>query len=72
MPYLRESLLARPGDPPRLIADVARARDQLDWQPKYTEIEEIVATAWEWHRQHPNGYGERGQATSTKASALVR
>ncbi len=39
----------RPGDPPRLIADAARAHEELCWQPVYTELETIVQTAWEWH-----------------------
>lgn len=36
----------RPGDPSRLIADASRAMAELSWQPKYTTIEEIVATAY--------------------------
>ncbi len=47
----------RPGDPPELIADASRARRELDWTPVYTELEPIVATAWQWHRTHPQGYG---------------
>jgi UDP-glucose 4-epimerase len=47
----------RPGDPPELIADANRARRELDWTPQYTDLEKIVATAWQWHRTHPHGYG---------------
>jgi UDP-glucose 4-epimerase len=47
----------RPGDPPRLVASAAKARKELGWQPKYPSLEAIVASAWEWHRQHPGGYG---------------
>lgn len=46
----------RAGDPAKLIADSALAKKLLDWQPKYTTIEQIVETAWNWHRSHPNGY----------------
>ncbi len=46
----------RPGDPPELVADSSRARRVLDWQPQYTDIEQIVRTAWNWHQHHPHGY----------------
>lgn len=46
----------RAGDPPELVADASRAKVELGWTPKFTEAEEIVRTAWQWHRQHPNGY----------------
>jgi UDP-glucose 4-epimerase len=46
----------RPGDPPELIADATRARTLLGWEPRYTDIDAIVATAWQWHRTHPQGY----------------
>lgn len=47
----------RPGDPPILIADASKARDVLGWTPRFTDMEDIVRTAWNWHRTHPNGYG---------------
>jgi len=40
----------RPGDPDRLVASSAKARDQLGWQPRYTDIGAIIETAWRWHR----------------------
>lgn len=40
----------RPGDPDRLIADAARAREGLGWSPRHADLDEIVATAWAWHR----------------------
>ena len=46
----------RPGDPPELVADSRRARDTLNWTPKYVELDAIVATAWRWHSNHPHGY----------------
>lgn len=48
----------RPGDPATLIASSQKAMDVLGWQPKYTNVEDIIATAWKWHSTHPNGYGE--------------
>ena len=47
----------RPGDPPELVADPARAREVLGWRAGWTEIDAIVESAWRFHRQHPDGYG---------------
>lgn len=49
----------RPGDPPALYADSAKAQRELGWTVKFPGIESIVATAWKWHASHPNGYGDR-------------
>jgi UDP-glucose 4-epimerase len=46
----------RPGDPPELVADSQLAQRTLNWQPKYEQVEEMVKTAWNWHRSHPHGY----------------
>jgi UDP-glucose 4-epimerase len=48
----------RPGDPAQLVASSERATTVLGWRPRYTEIDAIVASAWEWHRAHPDGYGD--------------
>ena len=48
----------RAGDPARLIASNDTAQKILGWQPKYTNIEEIIKTAWTWHKNHPNGYND--------------
>ncbi len=47
----------RPGDPPRLVADASRIREVLGWEPRTTELRDIVASAWSWHQAHPHGYG---------------
>lgn len=47
----------RPGDPPFLVAAPGRAREVLGWRPRHRSIGSIVATAWEWHRRHPSGFG---------------
>jgi UDP-glucose 4-epimerase len=47
----------RPGDPPSLVASAEKARRELGWQPQFPTLEEIIESAWRWHREHPNGYG---------------
>ena len=49
----------RPGDPPALYADSAKARLELGWTVKFGDIESIVATAWKWHSANPKGYADR-------------
>jgi UDP-glucose 4-epimerase len=46
----------RPGDPPKLVAAAEKAVRELGWKPKFPKLEDIVATAWAWHCDHPNGY----------------
>jgi UDP-glucose 4-epimerase len=46
----------RPGDPPVLTADATKAQKELGWTPRFPELEQIAATAWEWHNSHPDGY----------------
>lgn len=46
----------RAGDPPRLVASPDKARTELGWIPRFPHIEEIVDSAWQWHRRHPAGY----------------
>lgn len=48
----------RPGDPPVLVARIAHARSILDWEPQSSDLKTIVQTAWNWHRHHPNGFGQ--------------
>jgi UDP-arabinose 4-epimerase len=40
----------RSGDPPVLIADAVRARDQLSWQPHYSDLAIQVAHSWAWRQ----------------------
>ncbi len=40
----------RPGDPARLIADAARARALLGWQPQRADLDTQIADAWRWHQ----------------------
>ncbi|MCL2088500.1 MAG: UDP-glucose 4-epimerase GalE [Oscillospiraceae bacterium] len=46
----------RPGDPPALVASSEKIRQKLGWTPKYTELEKIIETAWNWHKNHPKGF----------------
>lgn len=46
----------RAGDPAVLIASSEKARTVLNWAPEHVDIEEIIASAWEWHKNHPRGY----------------
>ncbi|MDJ0929067.1 MAG: UDP-glucose 4-epimerase GalE [Gammaproteobacteria bacterium] len=41
----------RAGDPPVLVADVAQAKRVLDFEARFTDIDEIVNTAWNWHQR---------------------
>ena len=46
----------RAGDPAQLVASSEKARSILGWKPRYNDLETIIQTAWDWHRNHPNGY----------------
>ena len=46
----------RAGDPAQLIASSEKARKVLGWNPKFTDVEIVIKTAWNWHQKHPNGY----------------
>jgi len=46
----------RPGDSARLVASPQRIKDELGWDPTHTNMDNILTSAWEWHKSHPNGY----------------
>lgn len=46
----------RPGDPAILIASSEKIQKELNWQPKYNNLRTILETAWNWHKNHPNGF----------------
>lgn len=48
----------RAGDPARLVASSSLAKSTLGWAPRFADLETIVASAWNWHRTHPQGFGE--------------
>jgi UDP-glucose 4-epimerase len=47
----------RPGDPPVLVASSEKIREELGWKPQFPDLRSIVQSAWDWHRAHPDGYG---------------
>lgn len=49
----------RAGDPAKLIASNEKAKKILGWEPKYTDVKDVIGTAWGWHKNHPDGYGDR-------------
>lgn len=46
----------RAGDPAQLIASSEKAKETLGWKPEHNSLEEIISTAWNWHKNHPNGF----------------
>ncbi len=46
----------RPGDPPRLVASSDKIQAELGWKPATPQLHQILASAWDWHREHPEGY----------------
>src|SRR4051812_32044793 len=46
----------RAGDPPRLIAASAKIKRELGWEPRFQQLDAIIASAWEWHQKFPRGY----------------
>ena len=49
----------RAGDPARLVASSEKARTILGWNPEHDSLEEIISSAWNWHKNHPNGYNDK-------------
>ena len=46
----------RAGDPARLVASSEKARKILGWNPVHDSLEEIISDAWNWHKNHPDGF----------------
>jgi UDP-glucose 4-epimerase len=46
----------REGDPPSLYADPAKIKRELKWSAKHTKLDQIIESAWRWHKAHPDGY----------------
>ena len=49
----------RAGDPAKLIASSEKAKTVLGWKPEHADLEEIIASAWKWHKSHQDGYAAR-------------
>jgi UDP-glucose 4-epimerase len=50
-PIAVEELDRRPGDPAVLVASSEKIKAELGWQPKFAELDAIIASAWQWHQQ---------------------
>jgi UDP-glucose 4-epimerase len=50
-PIAVEEMERRPGDPAVLVASSDKIKAELGWQPKYVELDQIIASAWEWHQK---------------------
>lgn len=46
----------RAGDPAQLIASSEKAKTVLGWKPCHDSLEEIISSAWNWHKNHPDGF----------------
>ncbi len=58
MPVPYEIWPRRAGDPAVLVASSDKARAELGWKPRYDSLEQIIETAWHWHRHHINGFND--------------
>lgn len=58
----------RPGDPATLVASGEKIRQALDWKPRFSNLESIVQSAWDWKRLHPRGYTSISEAGGREAS----
>jgi UDP-glucose 4-epimerase len=48
----------RAGDSARLVASSEKIKRELGWKPEHDNLEEIISSAWNWHKSHPKGYTE--------------
>jgi len=46
----------RAGDSARLVASPQKIINELGWKPTRTNMQDILSSAWEWHKSHPHGY----------------
>jgi len=54
-----EICLRRAGDPAVLIASSSKAKEILGWEPKVKDIETIIASAWNFHKNNINGFDDK-------------
>jgi len=53
----RKAMERRAGDPAQLVAGSDKARTILGWKPRFADLDTIIGSAWKWHKEHPEGYG---------------
>ncbi|MFT8703195.1 UDP-glucose 4-epimerase [Oenococcus oeni] len=51
----------RAGDPDALVASPKKAKEVLGWDPKLSNVEDEIKSAWNWMTKHPNGYDDEEQ-----------
>ena len=58
---LKEELVAAMGctEPVAVAYAAAKAREVLGWVPQHSDAHTILASAWKWHRDHPNGFDDK-------------
>jgi UDP-glucose 4-epimerase len=57
----------RAGDPATLVASSERAMRELGWKPERQDLRQIIGSAWDWMRTHPDGYGAKRVAPSPQS-----
>lgn len=51
----------RAGDPSTLYTSSEKIQTELGWRPKHTDVADVIQTAWNWHKNHPDGYGAKAE-----------
>ena len=54
----------RPGDSAVVVASSDKIRRELGWEANTSDLDQIVDSAWQWHRRHPAGYGDRTRSAT--------
>lgn len=67
--FIVEESERREGDPAKLIASSQKAIEVLGWKPKLSDLETIISTAYQWHKEHPQGYVKRAMPPLEHAEA---
>ena len=57
----------RMGDASMLIAGAEALRADTGWAPRFTDVDEVVETAFRWREAHPGGYAPSGEDLRTAA-----
>ncbi len=58
-PIPAKEMARRAGDSARLVASSDKIKRELGWKPEHDNLEEIISSAWSWHKSHPKGYEEK-------------
>lgn len=58
----------RDGDPQELVADPSKAQNTFGWKAHQSSLDEIIASAWKWHSENPQGYLATSEPAQTSVS----